>query len=82
MTLKKYFSLIPLFSLCYLFFWQVGFVAVFFLRGDSITWDLYLDYLPFMYTPGFIIPSTIKAFAVSATIISLIIYIFKNKKTA
>ncbi|MBZ5552093.1 MAG: hypothetical protein LAO21_05185 [Acidobacteriia bacterium] len=57
----------------YVFWWHVSFFVIFISRGDSIDFDLYLEYLRFMFGTGLEIPTFIQLFAVFLTVVSLIV---------
>ncbi len=53
--------------LTYVVAWHVSFLLMFLSRGDSIDFQLYVGYLPFVFGPGFEIPTFIQFGAVLLT---------------
>jgi hypothetical protein len=54
-------------TLIYVLAWHVSFLLMFVSRGDSVDFQLYMSYLPFMIEPGFEIPTFIQLGAVLLT---------------
>jgi hypothetical protein len=53
--------------LVYVLAWHVSFLLMFLSRGDSVDFQLYVSYLPFIVQPGFEIPTFIQFGAVLLT---------------
>ena len=74
--IAKFLMLTPLF---YIVYWHIAFVVVFITSGNAINFSLYKIYLHFMYSPGFVIPTTIQLAATTFTLVTIIILFIKNR---